>query len=483
MDGLDASEGAGMGGLPGPFCPGRALMDVSQPGQQSNAADIERIYHQDPTPLGQRTDTTNLWQFPNPDQQHAKIHEMHPTGKLFYKTCDLIRHHWGVEPRDVVPEEMRAQTPYSLALLLALRRFASHSSKNFKVAQDALLTAWRQRVDTPSGLPFDQNGMQVYHTRVEDCLVGPQGCETIIEENSYGLTMEDVFTARGGGKMVSKASSKAASQPRGKLRGGSRDTQQAAAEARRLKREERHRKRALREAGVEKRQEDVLPFPASSKIKKNRERKHKDKMRDKVVGEKGFKLLQFLQGEDENVVTLNGANDVPPDPPSGANVAPPNSPELNGTQALNIPDSAVRDTKYNFRDRGGNDPAYATHANKHDRHNDQMLSQMFNRVDVDSTRSISARKERRLMAGVGKRQGSLPVDRVRLAEIPTLYTQQGFKLEAEALDALGKVKLGEGVGGREEDATYGGDGSYDGGARVQGIQGEGIVVGDDDEEL
>ena len=449
-------------------------------------ADMERIYHQDKKPLSQRTDLSSLWQFPNPDSGDAELHKMHPIGKMFHKNYDLIKKHWAVDPQQVVPDEMRAQTPYSQALFLALRRLASSTKKDYQVAQEALLSVWRDRVGTPSGLAFDKSGMQFFQTQV-----GPHfaktgnaidnNLETVIQETNYGLTLQDALTAGTLGRKFTRVAKAERSQPGGKLRGGASAAQRA--DTRDMRKQKKEQKAVSREAELQRRQKDLNYFagkgPASdSKISKKKERKQASKMRNKVVGEKGYKLLQFLQGDDKNTVVLNGDNSTNNVLGDG-NAAPPNSPEPNTTQPLDAPEQMVEnatDHKITRRSRNhgaSSDPAVANYANNTDRHNDRLLSQMFNRVDVDSQRKLKAKKEKKLMQDVSQRQGSLPSDRVKLAELPTLHAQQGSRRETEALEGLAKVALKT-----EEQAVIGKSvfaGALGGGQR------EVIVLSDDDE--
>lgn len=449
--------------------------------QAPGTPEMQRIYQQDPMPLVQRANVDDLWQFPSPHPQSVQLHMTHPIGKLFYKTCDLIKRHWRMEPRDIVPLEMRSHTPYSQALLLSLRRLASHTKGDYKAGQQALLTVWRDRVNEPSGLAFDKTGIQYFQTLVKNYLVNAGACETVVQETYYGLTLQDVQTAIKVGNRIVKALSRTAAKPTGTLRGGDRAAWRAERQAQ--KSERKAREKASRNADLEKRQKDFAPFGASSKVAKRQEQKQTSKMRQKVNGEKGYKLLRFLQGEGEEDTPVNISDDGETDPkPTDATAAPPNSPVPSNQQNENNMDRIMSDGSGKKKERHRKSKATDNYASGLDRHNDQHLSQMFNRVGMDDQRKFKRKKTERLMAGATARQGSLPSDRVKLAEIPSLFAQQGPRLEVDALEKLSKVELvteEQGVPGPSVFARDRGDDATGRGGKGQGE----VVVISDDEDL
>lgn len=453
------------------------------------------LYHQDPTPLSQRVETGNLWQFPDPVGQGKVVHVGHPLSKLFHKTCSTVAVQWQMEPKDIVPEEMRAQTPYSMALFLALRRLASNSKKQPEVGRDTLLYVWRDRIEKLEGLAVGGGGEQFFETRVEDLLLNPTNCETVIQENSLGLTLRDAATAIKMATALKKGNANGqASQPSGKLRGGNNDARRV--EMRAARNERKKEKKAWRDSLLETRGKAQIPPPISltegSKIgKRVKERRSGGGMQDKIHGKKGYKLLQFLEAgdDDDGGVTLTGLEygTIGEEDPSGASVAPPNSPELNSTQLSSTIDAAMDadaappTQQKRSNPKRSNDPDYAVHSNRHDRHNDNVLSQMFNRVDMEHERGLKSKKAKRLLAGAARHEGPLPSDRVRLAEIPTLYKQQGLRLQAEAFEGIGRMGL---KGEDQEEVVVSGNGVL-GGEVEDGEQGGVSLLngGDEDEEL
>lgn len=417
-----------------------SLASSMQQGQYSSEEKMKRTYHQNKALLDQPNNTM-LWQVPSPSRQLIQVHQQHAIGRNFHKACDLIKKHWQVEPVDAVPEEMRSATPYSQALLNALRRMASNTKGDYNTAQEALLSVWRDRLNSPSGMSKDQSGTGFFQTQVEALAVNVHGCETHIIENVHGLTVEDVFAARHLAKKgIGKREKVQVPLPAGKLRGSASKAEQAA--ARRLRKENRDIKRTSRDAAVEMRQAETTPLLGKSKIKKQRERKEATKVRDKISRDNGYKLLQFLQDEDEGGITLEPGKELTPGP--SGDVAPPNSPEPD-TEPI-VPERQMRDATKK-KARAARATAADTNADgeiqllsARDHHDYDLLSSMFNRVDVDGP-TLKARKARALLDSSAKRSGTVPDARAKLAEMPTLYAQQEPRREEEALEGMGKMKL------------------------------------------
>lgn len=444
------------------------------------------LYHQSDTPLDQRN-VDSLWEFPNPAGQGKVVGKAHPIAKLFQKNCDLIARHWRISPEEVVPEEVRAQTPYSFALFLALRRLASHSKQSPKVGREALMQAWDHRVNGLAGTEYD-GSLQVVETRVADFLFkSPSECEDVIQETNYGITLADARAANGLATANMKAQQAQERQPAGKLRGGDR---KARAELQVARKERKAKNKASRDAVMESRGEDVQP--SAAKISK-KERKKQEKagiMQKKMNGEAGYKLLQFLTSNDDEdggvtLAEIEYGTVGDADSADGANVAPPNSPENTDAMYSNESARALRNAARTDRkakianekvqDLAARDnlpppmlkPKDGQAQNsgqeddkimRHDRHNANMLSQMFNRVDMD-TDKVRRGKAKKVMASAAQHDTALPSQRLNLAAIPTLYTQR----EAEAATAaqlagFGEMKLGGGSAGvnLDEDAEGGG---------------------------
>ena len=446
-------------------------------------ARMKIIYHQTSMPLIQSAafNAGNLWKLPEPMSGADEAHAGHLIGRRFYDIRNLIIRYWDINPSEVVPPEMRDQTPYSLALFLAIRRLASNTKHDLDRGQRALLTAWRDRVGRGSNEQVDARGIQIQQTKV---VLGPgsEGCEEFIQETDCGLMLDDVEAASKIAKKMSRGEKihpSAGKVPSGPLRdkkgaiidvsGGTTRASRAQMRAQRKKAQQNNK--AAHGAEIEKRQKEPKLHAAQSKVSKRLERKKEDKMQSKLSkGEKGYKLLQFLQGDDDDDnVTLNGTETTKTDAPAG-DVAPPNSPEPNPMQSSRFADPDVVDLTMRDERHAAGVPKKKS---REDRHNDRILSQMFNRVDMASDKGLGAKKEKKMLESASKKEGSLPSDRVKLAEIPTLYAQQGQRMELP-------VRPGMGVDGGKSIFADG----HGGGDMFNGVglrNNEVITLSDDDE--
>lgn len=438
----------------------------SQQDQISSTAKMKHIYHQNRALLDHRENII-LWRFPSPTPREIQEHQRHVIGRNFHKACDLIMRHWQVEPAEALPEEMRATTPYSQALLLALRRLASNTKGNREAAQEVLLSVWQDRLNSPSGLSKDETGTGLFQTEAAAFIVNPQGCETHIIESVHGLTLEDVFSTQRTIKAPHKVPKTASSVPAGRLRGSVSKAERAALKEQ--KKKDRSVKKASRDADVKVRQEDAVRIHEKSRIQKKQERKETSKMRDQISRDNGYKLLQFLQDEDEGGITLEPPGKEVTAGPCG-DVPPPNSPEPDTEPG--VPERKMRDamkprsnvTKVTTPDADAVGEVQLLSGRDH--HDYNLLSQMFNRVDMDS-KGMGQKKTRKLLDGVSKRTNALPDTKVNFSEIPTLYAQQGLKREEDALEGMEKMKLA----GRPAESV----GAQDVGA--QGVMGNRGVIG------
>ena len=150
------------------------------------------MYHQ--RPLTAETELTNLWRLPvaplrAKKQQVRKLNLDHPIAQTYYKSCRLIQNHWRCEVEVCLPEAVRDRTLYSSALLLQLRRLASHTKQDFEMAQSLLLQSWKLRL---ARQPAQTDGsVNIVETEVTEMY----GCESRIQENTFGLMLDDVHRA------------------------------------------------------------------------------------------------------------------------------------------------------------------------------------------------------------------------------------------------------------------------------------------------
>ncbi|KAK4542763.1 hypothetical protein LTR36_006139 [Oleoguttula mirabilis] len=163
----------------------------------------QNAYFQDPSSF--LDPGAQLWCLPVEPTQPGKEHAMHNVidsmpGHIFAKSCKLIQEHWGCEPQEALPELLREVTPYSLALLLQLRMLASYAKKDRLNAHDVLINQWQSRMNSlaRAGQTFGGRTLQTTQVMDVDGLANLQHmihCELDIQENIFGLTLQDVAQA------------------------------------------------------------------------------------------------------------------------------------------------------------------------------------------------------------------------------------------------------------------------------------------------
>ncbi|KAK4551859.1 hypothetical protein LTR86_010855 [Recurvomyces mirabilis] len=109
--------------------------------------------------------------------------------------CDFIERNWHCSAAHALPQIFRKSTPYSLALLLQLRMLASSTEGDLLVAHTMLHDQWARRLRL-AGLEPRNGAIVLQSTIVSGHAVRNRGksdyCEQIIQENVYGVTLEDV---------------------------------------------------------------------------------------------------------------------------------------------------------------------------------------------------------------------------------------------------------------------------------------------------
>ncbi|KAK5131791.1 hypothetical protein LTR08_000546 [Meristemomyces frigidus] len=120
-------------------------------------------------------------------------------GKLFHKWCSLIKKNWDCKAAKALPGVLQGPTSYSLALLLQLRMLSSFAKNDCKNVQAIIVDHWKSRMQSLQLSP-DPAGRRFQSTVVLEVpgLANPQHlqqCEQHIQENVYGLTLEDVAKA------------------------------------------------------------------------------------------------------------------------------------------------------------------------------------------------------------------------------------------------------------------------------------------------
>lgn len=149
---------------------------------------------------------TQLWRIPEvrrPGSEHTRNDGKDSMpAHIFEKSCKLIQQHWGCKPAIAVPDMLLESTPYSLALLLQLRMLASYSKKDRMNAHAILTNEWESRMKLLElGGQHFEFGMRVLQTTMPahvDGMANPlhtPHCESQIQENVFGLTLQDVVQA------------------------------------------------------------------------------------------------------------------------------------------------------------------------------------------------------------------------------------------------------------------------------------------------
>ncbi|TKA33150.1 hypothetical protein B0A50_00703 [Salinomyces thailandicus] len=150
-----------------------------------------------------------LWQLPEDRSEEARrlIAELGDTAQahIYSKSCRLILKNWGCDPRDALPESLKASTPYSLILLLQLRMLSSYSKKDRQGAHAVLEEQHRARLNA-LGYSTEVHAVEpvTAHGHNGSNVRGLVFCELSIQENTYGITLEDVAKAVSRVKQLSK---------------------------------------------------------------------------------------------------------------------------------------------------------------------------------------------------------------------------------------------------------------------------------------
>ena len=476
--------------------------DDEQTGGVSLDSDVQltqemmAMYHQPKAiALDRLANDDSLWQPPPaPDNGPASTippemgkPEMHTIPKFYLEIRRVFRSAWGKTLLEVVPEEMRKFTPYSFALLLAIRRVASHSKQHPEIGHEVLFEAWQDRMHSQLLNPFsgDNIGLQVSTLAVE--LLEPR-TESHIQETNYGLTLADAAEAR---RRVVGLMNRRTNQ----------------VEMQRTKREKKAEEKMARKAERVANKDGGITKTTAAKTPKQK-RKESDKMREKLVGPKGDKLLRFLQEESGVVLDLDSGDYVNTTMPTKAGAVPPNSPEMMTDSAfLNVPARAPTsnafDALMDAPDLTENAPEQSgkptqsdklpSKINRKDNHHAEQLSNMFRKVNFEDEepngkKKLKKSREKKLIEGGASGNSSRRYDQLtearkrRFANMPTLYARVGEKNMDDALEGLGKMVIEQ----EQEQQEPGGE--EGGGVRLSlgdgNGNGNGVAAAEmDDEEL
>ncbi|KAK0338062.1 hypothetical protein LTR02_002093 [Friedmanniomyces endolithicus] len=130
----------------------------------------------------------------------------------------LLRRNWSCDPISALPEYFHASTPYSLALLWQLKKLSSYAKKNMVAAHVILHDNWQRRLASRDIRSKTSSGLRSFQTvrPAQDISEYPgKGvyCETDIQENIYGITLQDVRATLQSIKRAVAAADEADDQP------------------------------------------------------------------------------------------------------------------------------------------------------------------------------------------------------------------------------------------------------------------------------
>lgn len=169
-----------------------ANLQIQAPGSQGA---VREIYHQNVdtfTPVNGK-----LWRLPvqpvyEPDRRLISMGYVDVTARKYHSWCRITRGAWKCEPEHALPKIMHESTPYSMALLLQLRRLASHSKGDRQQTHAILTEKWRERLARFGVTTADKQPHYIELPVVGANDINGQWCEPEIRENVYGCSLEDV---------------------------------------------------------------------------------------------------------------------------------------------------------------------------------------------------------------------------------------------------------------------------------------------------
>lgn len=158
-------------------------------------SEVVRKYHQ-ANNLSESDPSSCKWKLPVPfmdyPMKQIKKSSDHPIEKIYKRHVRLINKHWNSSPEHLIPDAARDRTPYSLAMLNALRTLASKTKRRPDLAQSLLEEAWRTR--TAALLNSANQIIKLAWTRPDRSGLG-RCSEEWIQENMLGLMTADVEEA------------------------------------------------------------------------------------------------------------------------------------------------------------------------------------------------------------------------------------------------------------------------------------------------
>ncbi|KAK3710476.1 hypothetical protein LTR37_010319 [Vermiconidia calcicola] len=392
--------------------------DFLPPALGSDSSSIHMIpiamYHQ--TPFEQLQDTTNLWTLPvaRKSVKTTQKDGAHRTAVIYHKSCHLIIRHWQCDPEECIPDSLRKQTPYSLALLLSLRRLASHTKKEFEIAQSLILETWRKRMDSMSQ-SRDHTGLSMVETDLTSTKFKANEVynflEPKVQENIFGLMLVDVEWA--------------SKHPSVKC----------------LARERRQRTKPMKqERKWERKQERKLAMQqAQSKAKAERQASQQSRLerQEGPASHIAEAVVQRRRAEKTNKFevldqadSFNGPLNLAFRPKSGGRTAaaPYNSPATSDRAKIDVQAiqsaSDPRQTNANATDENDHEVIYDPSL-RATRHRDNELSRQMNMIGMNRDRVLREKRLKKLHTGGDSRRMHqsvvMPAERLDLSSVPSLH--------------------------------------------------------------
>lgn len=352
--------------------------DITSPSSALSSSDhneMIRVYGQ--TSIAKLDDTSDLWRLPASPiymkKSRFKSYGItHPIAVHYHQSCRIIRNRWKSDPVSCIPSDLRRQTPYSLAMLSALRGLACSTPSNFALAQSLLLEKWRDRFHSLT-IQGEHTNVYIVETLVQD----PKPREEKIEENVFGLMLEDVRKAR-----------ETLSQDTKDVR---RDAKQAQKKISRAMVADRvsQRRRGEKEAN------------------QGRRRKRRDLDDD---------LQDMLKSEYASIHNVR----------HGVSAVPPNSPAITNQRMQPLPPvHAILSESANEATSSGLDEEATSSLSKAERSQLNQTKNLMNKMGIEwSTQSKKTRLKRLRAGGLSRDPNqpvTLPADRVNLNGMPSLY--------------------------------------------------------------
>lgn len=396
----------------------RIITESTDATESADTAMVQKVYHQ--SAVSEHDNSTYIWKLPvaplghNPQRVHKS--KDHRIAKAYQRFCGLISKNWQTSPGECIPADLRARTPYSLAMLDALRRLSSYTKRDLELAQSMLHDAWDQRM-LQQNRPLNGG---VLLTETFDTVRGakrniPSFCEARIQENVFGLMIEDVFRAL-------ERNHQRNTEHRSKQQAGLKTPKQIA----------RQQKKLARQLA----KSEALQLSVAQRMLKRRRK-------DRVAKSAANQAFDF----GDELVDIQFGDSAHPNIKS-AFAAPPNSPvaTFDRSSAFAI-DTALREIGSRHNEQTGalnQDEEVLYKPSKRDRHEDAQISRVLDSIDMGGRKGLRRKRLRMLEAGGLSRKPnqsvSMPSEKLTLDTLSPLQAMAPATSEDE-LARMGQLPL------------------------------------------